>query len=323
MFRYEGARCAVCGEKLNDGEDIVVCPECGAPQHRDCWKKNGKCGSSDMHGQGVWPFAKETEETVEEEKEEIENVAEEHEELEEGLYSADIYDDDDDSEEETEQDNIGAQGTDGVCPTCFYQNSPDARFCNRCGSPLTKDVRQTIVLDPLGGISPEDEIDGVKMKDLAAVIGQNSIYYIPRFMAYSKKQRKILPNFAAFLFDYVWLFYRKMYLQGFAVLLLEIALTLPQIWALISGGESEILVTANSICLFLTYALRILLMLFVNRMYMNSCLEKTKALRASSADDEEFKQKAQKKGGVLYRLPMILASIYVLSYIVSAIFLLF
>ena len=95
MFRYEGARCAVCGEKLNDGEDIVVWPECGAPQHRDCGKKNGKCGSSDMHGQGVWPFAKETEETVEEEDFEYVSLDD---------YSG--FDDDDDEDDDDEDDDF-------------------------------------------------------------------------------------------------------------------------------------------------------------------------------------------------------------------------
>ena len=28
--------CPVCGETFQNGDDVVVCPECGAPHHREC-----------------------------------------------------------------------------------------------------------------------------------------------------------------------------------------------------------------------------------------------------------------------------------------------
>ena len=35
------AICQVCGEDI--GEDMVVCPRCKTPHHRDCWQYNGGC----------------------------------------------------------------------------------------------------------------------------------------------------------------------------------------------------------------------------------------------------------------------------------------
>ena len=50
MFFYEGYTCPVCGEKFKESDDIVACPECGAPHHRDCWKKEGHCHFVADHG---------------------------------------------------------------------------------------------------------------------------------------------------------------------------------------------------------------------------------------------------------------------------------
>lgn len=50
MFKYEGLCCPVCLAKLFADDDIVVCPDCGAPHHRDCWSSIGKCAYSQTHG---------------------------------------------------------------------------------------------------------------------------------------------------------------------------------------------------------------------------------------------------------------------------------
>lgn len=32
-------KCPVCDKQFKKGDDIVVCPECGAPHHRECYEK--------------------------------------------------------------------------------------------------------------------------------------------------------------------------------------------------------------------------------------------------------------------------------------------
>lgn len=46
---YTNEICQWCGEAFKEGDDIVVCPECGTPQHRDCWKQHGHCVNSGNH----------------------------------------------------------------------------------------------------------------------------------------------------------------------------------------------------------------------------------------------------------------------------------
>lgn len=46
---YKGMICDGCREPFEDGDDIVVCPECGTPQHRSCYEKNNRCVNEYLH----------------------------------------------------------------------------------------------------------------------------------------------------------------------------------------------------------------------------------------------------------------------------------
>ena len=52
MSGYIGTRCMICSEKFTSADDVVVCPECGTPYHRDCYGKEGKCVNSVLHKTG-------------------------------------------------------------------------------------------------------------------------------------------------------------------------------------------------------------------------------------------------------------------------------
>ena len=98
MFFYEGYTCPVCGEKFKESDDIVACPECGAPHHRDCWKKEGHCHFVADHGtdrQWVRPQAGDGANPVE----------------------------------------PAADGK--LCPHCGEKNPEFAEFCSRCGVPYS------------------------------------------------------------------------------------------------------------------------------------------------------------------------------------------
>ena len=51
-FRYTGDLCPVCNENFKPEDDIVVCPLCGTPHHRECYKKNGECAHNEKHSDG-------------------------------------------------------------------------------------------------------------------------------------------------------------------------------------------------------------------------------------------------------------------------------
>lgn len=52
MPRYEGYECPVCKRAFEEGDDIVTCPECGTPHHRECYDLVGKCVNSGLHSSG-------------------------------------------------------------------------------------------------------------------------------------------------------------------------------------------------------------------------------------------------------------------------------
>lgn len=52
--RYFNEICPVCKDPFKEGDDIVVCPDCGAPYHRDCYAENGQCVHKEEHGTFTW-----------------------------------------------------------------------------------------------------------------------------------------------------------------------------------------------------------------------------------------------------------------------------
>ena len=49
MSSYIGEKCIVCEKAFTKDDEIVVCPECGTPYHRDCYAIEGKCINNILH----------------------------------------------------------------------------------------------------------------------------------------------------------------------------------------------------------------------------------------------------------------------------------
>ncbi|MDD6175211.1 MAG: RING finger protein [Firmicutes bacterium] len=314
MFKYEGAKCPVCHAYLMEDDDIVVCPECGAPHHRECWKSIGHCGCEQLHAEGkTWAMP---------------------------------------AKEDPAPD---AQGVKKLCPACHAPNAPDALFCSRCGSPMQQEAPfsggaypgapggqpgqqggpmpyggfQPMVIDPLGGVAPDEEIDGVQAKDLALVVGQNSAYYLPRFREISKGNHRFFPNFTAFLFNVPWMFFRRMVWPAIAVLLLELALNIPNAWLMVrvltdanfsSASISAQFQNVTYLCSMAQFALNFVICIFANKFYMKQCVRMAKELRENSADDESFAEQAKKRGGVKPVAIYICLGLAMLYYLVYSFF---
>ncbi len=48
-MKYTGVKCPVCHQEFDDNADIVVCPECGMPHHRNCYAEKGACAFEANH----------------------------------------------------------------------------------------------------------------------------------------------------------------------------------------------------------------------------------------------------------------------------------
>ncbi|MDE6412975.1 MAG: DUF2628 domain-containing protein [Eubacterium sp.] len=91
MFLYENNKCPVCSKKFEEGDDVVVCPDCGTPHHRECYQSLGKCANKDKHETDfVYDRDKYKEENAEEiVQEKIFNLADEVKTVVEALDNAD------------------------------------------------------------------------------------------------------------------------------------------------------------------------------------------------------------------------------------------
>lgn len=203
MFFYEGYSCPVCKKSFTDTDDIVTCPDCGAPHHRTCWKAHTRCYYADAHN---------TPEQWSREKVAVcDNCA-----------------------SDTENAHI--------CAHCGTKNLPFAEFCSHCGHDLDAEEWQSTQQQPPfhneyreyspfsapmqdNCINENESIDGVTVRDLRMFVGRNAHYYLPRFKKLCQGNTSVSWNWAAFLITPYWLWYRKQYLYGTLVLLFEILQT--------------------------------------------------------------------------------------------------
>lgn len=193
MPDYKKYKCPVCNKQFKDGDDIVVCPECGTPHHRECYKLTGHCVNQGLHKSGYSFIDSEKEKLkVEEQKETAKSF--------EGEYSGDYYYSPDDDfvaqakkeVQEKKQASTDNDNTDGgffSIPTIQVDES----FYKMRGT-----------------------IDGLSISDIAATVRTNVSRFIQIFKKQSKTKKKAGWNWAAFFFGSFYLLFRKMYKQGVA-----------------------------------------------------------------------------------------------------------
>lgn len=191
-------QCQICKGYLFEDDDIVVCPQCGAPHHRDCWQTVGHCGVEELHGtdsQYDLAMGKKSEKT------EASDEAELH-----------------------------------VCPRCRKTaKAENAQFCPYCGQAYETNHGGSAngatfqnganPFDPYGGLPKNTTIDGVRVEDIATFVGSGSARYINRFSALNKNKKGSW-NWAAFIFPSGWCFARKMVPAGILYLIMQIAASL-------------------------------------------------------------------------------------------------
>ncbi len=324
MLDHTGLKCPVCGEAFTREDDIVVCPVCGAPYHRACYEKEGKCIFDDLHKAGKdWappapppPKAADT--------------------------TAEIKDQE--------------------CPVCGTLNAHSAFFCNRCGTsllgtqpgekgptpppppfvssgaPASRNAYGGVVppfsFDPMGGVSPAEALEeGVSFGDASKFVKQNTTYYMPVFR-YMKQTGRNKFNVSAFLFSGAWMLYRKQYKAGAIVTALMFCLYLcylmvtvfvaaplltelsaqvgmdlslgfsptnEQMLALtqiVSGDPMMYLqISSPLLCLLGMLAVMIVIGVRGNKMYMRHCIRCVRQIKAQSAEGEAAVT-LERKGGV-------------------------
>lgn len=349
MKTFTGNECPICKKEFVQGDEVVVCPDCGAPYHKDCIKTTGECVMTELHEQGLeW---KSNEDKLK-------------------LFVDKLKAD------EAQKWN--------TCPRCGTTNEMGATICKICGSEMSPPLNESDLMQgngvnpnevqyrdvrpnqnynpnqpqnfnippqganpnqrpnmgeghndvpprdympynpfssPFGGLSPEEEIDGVQVKDLAVFIGKNSDQYLTRFKLMTKGAVPV--NLSAFFLNGLFFLYRKMYAVGTLILLCFIVFTAPSIviWftsamQIISPGSEPIfnvekIAVLSSVFSFLRLGLMLFCGMMANKMYKAHCLHSIKTVKEKNLPDNEYYATLNKKGTVNQTLVIVLGIVYV------------
>ncbi len=327
---FNNIKCPVCGVEFKDGDDIVVCPECGAPHHRACYEAENRCAFEDRHAEGFEFGKEETEESAQNE-----NV------------------------------KICPRCQSRNAPTSFYcnkcgapldENAQGQNFYNQTnqtnnqrqgyGMPFQNANPFAQAFDPMGGIDPETDIgDGVTAGEVSKFTRNNTPYFT-RVFNNIKQFGKSRINFSAFVFSECYFLYRKMYKLGAIVAAISLALMTVEIYisyssvstalnnaiAEVTQGTAsynqftaimeaynrldptnQMWIMIMSLCSVARLALRIIVGLTANRAYYNHCRRTISRIKAESDNPQ---QDIETKGGVNTALAAsILAAFFAINYI--------
>ena len=332
-LNYNNQTCPHCGKVFAEGDDVVVCPVCATPQHRECWMQAGHCANDSLHSSGfVWqresvqPQPQPETEPVETDGDSVvchicgsENPAD-------SLHCG----------------NCGAlfgetnNPDDKKCAYCGTQNDLDANHCKNCGNPLVA-PRGFFTNNPYLAGTPIDAneiIGGEKADDLALYVQASTRRYLPKFKRFSSG-KKLSFNFAAFFLAPYWFFYRKLYKAGafFLVLFVTASLVLSapsqkiieaaeEYSAVYNSSfdfenateeelaafEEEIMRAANEmmaktrnpllIVAGVTLALRLIAALLADKLYYKKILKDMKIINDSVRDENMRKMTIARRGGL-------------------------
>jgi len=303
MGKYHGVDCPICHEPIEDGRMIAICPDCGAPYHKECVEKTGVCLYEDtLHAEHKsWHPPRDP------------------------RFEPDDH---------------------RRCSRCGTQNPIGTLFCVVCGTPLnrpeteegaggdrssqTPEMAQRPLFQmpydpqntPFGGVHPDEEIDGIAARDWAIFVGANTPYFLPKFRKMAQKGSRMTFNFSAFFFGAYYFLFRKMYLWGVLLLILQTLLQLPASFVHVNAVLQEnmqmvmpMFATEQMIALarvgnWLTLILQFIIGFFANRWYMLHAKGKINALKEKKLPDDEYRFLLMKKGSIAKYLTIMMVFLY-------------
>ncbi len=294
-LKIEGQSCPICHSYLFDEDDVVFCPICGAPHHRDCYKTIGHCGLEGLHGT-------------------------------EQQYDRAKYQ----NAEESVQKERELNKDDMVCPSCLHKLEENTPICPYCGKPRLAGGFKTFSIDFLGGVPKNCDLgEGVTAGEASEFVAVNTQRYIPKFAKLSRKN-KASWNWMAFFFPEAWFFSRKMYKMGALVLSLLVAAQIfltPMIkfldgvvledYASYAAYLMENISTLGAMPIILMYAsvlitmvIRIISAIFGDYIYKSHAIDKIKGIGKSNLEKYDY---FRKYGGV--NIIMFIAGAFAVRYL--------
>ena len=119
--------CEICKNPIEEGEEIIPCPDCGREFHKKYWRLTGKCCVSEECRQK----AHERKEAEKQEK-----------------------------EKEPAEQNTEAEKSVKLCPKCGKELNDEEIFCGKCGEPVSKEPEEAKkrICSKCGRVLNEEEV---------------------------------------------------------------------------------------------------------------------------------------------------------------------
>ena len=300
MFRFEGQVCDVCGKPFDKDSDIVVCPDCGTPHHRECWRELGHCVNEYRHNDG-FEWAPEVKEVPQG-----------------SIECPDCH-------------SIMPQGT-LFCENCGRSLKPE-QPANTQVYTIPGGRMEVHQFPNVRTMNPDEfkarvdrelagEVDGVSYRDMAVFIGQNAQYYIYKFKRMRQDPKYRPFNWTAFFFPPVWLLFRKLWKHAIVAAIINFVLNLPSFIIIASKMGA---ISASSPLLFSgiesVASITSILVIFVGAvwgflaepMYRDDTVKRLKKLKADAGDnmDRYYRSILEQAGpSKIGKLVVILFAIY-------------
>lgn len=276
MLEFIGERCPVCDELFQEEDDIVVCPICGTPHHRQCYKVENKCANINYHNE----------------------------------------------KKEWQPENIQQLDEKKFCPKCNSQNHINHEYCISCGHNFTQNKQFNNFIHDEKSLN-DIKISGLGLQDFHIYLGRNQKYFITKFKKYEHNKFFLSFNFSAFIFSFLYYFYRKMYRIGAIILALTILSFVPvfmlsvQITPQIMENMAQLIINPQSISsinidftglegqlllanisIKLPFLISLIASMIANYLYRNKVIKDISNIKSQYTNDYEYNTMLYQKGGV-------------------------
>lgn len=318
MSNFIGAKCISCGQVFKEGDDIVVCPDCGTPYHRECYLKEGKCINEELHTSGgSWGQEHEEEQGG---SEGIRCIRCGFENPSDKLFCEKCGTPLMKTEDAPEQpfNDMNGMGA-------GQQNAPNIAKPGQEGQPQFNPFAKQVIFDK------ETDLEGIKLDDYAKYVKSNPLVYLSNFIRFGKFGGKVSLNFAAFFFPHLYYLYRKMNLIGIVMLVATALLNVPTAIEYLASGTMGVVLDiginvsgrvfqgVSAACWYVSMALQFFSGFFANYIYYKKAQKDIREIRNSDGTEEEISERISAKGGTSWGAVFLGFAVY-MTLVVGSIF---
>ena len=288
MPKYYGCPCEGCGKPLTLQDDIVVCPDCGAPYHRVCYEKLGQCIHRPAHAAGYeWKFPYE----------------------ESQLRTCPSCG------ERTLRDEETCRCCGAVLPP-EGQEPPSSRGSGEETFDYSQMYRQFgTSADPEkeffeDAFGKEAKMDGIDRQDWLDYIGPAAPAYLAAYSRMQLQKSKVSMSFSALLFGPFYFFYRKAWKPAFGFLAAELLLAAPTFIEMLqlSGSALAPAMSASAltvfarVCSVLSFVLMLVRGMYGKWLYRKSAADHIRRIQSEFPDAQQRQAVLRAQGGVSFGL---------------------